>query len=199
MKNLILTLSFLVVLSGCKDNKGNKEIPSLEESQVTSEVVAVAKQKPVSYGSIDSELADLIKEIVNDYPIKKIEETPENVHQSYYVSFFKVGSDTLLAICRQPFLMELFPDYAFDETDTPKEKPEYIGMVEGANLPIFIFDSGGIGNGFYKNASLVKEYPERYITDEGKSHDTEIPPIYKYKIRNGNFEFIGKSKSQWID
>lgn len=199
MKNLILLLSFLAVLSGCKDNKENKESPSLEERQADKEEVAIAKQNPVSYGSMDSGLVDLIKEIVNDYPIKKVEETPENVHQSYYVSFFKVGADTLLALCRQPYLMEGFPDYAFDKAETPKEKPEYVGMVEDAGLPIFIFDSGGVGNGFYKNASLVKEYPERYVIDEGKSYAPEIPPIYKYKIRNGNFEFLGKSKSQWID
>ncbi|TAI48494.1 hypothetical protein [Flagellimonas allohymeniacidonis] len=199
MRNLILLLSFLAVLLGCKDNKKNKESPVLEERQANTEEVEVAKQKPVAYGPMDSELVDLIKEIVNDYPIKKVEETPENVHQSYYVSFFKVGSDTLLALCRQPYFFEGFPDYAFAKNETPKEKPEYVGMVEDADMPIFIFDSDGVGNCFYKNAPLVKEYPEKYLTDEGKSHAPEIPPIYKYKVQNGNFKFLGKSKSQWID
>ncbi len=199
MKNLILLLSLCLFFSGCKDNlkKGDNALP--EKHQAATEKVAVEKQKSIFYGGLDNSLVDLLREIVNDYPIKKVEETPENVHQSYYVSFFKVGADTLLVLCRQPYLMEVFPDYAFDKSETPEEKPEYIGMVEGADLPIFIFDSGGVGNGLYENASLVKKYPKRYVTDEGKFHDTEIPSIYKYKIQNGNFEFLGKSKSQWID
>ena len=199
MKQLILFLSLCSIFTGCKDNGKKDDSTSPEERQADTEQVIVGEQKSITYGGLDDRLVDLLKEIVVDYPIKEVEETPENVHQSYYVSFFKVGADTLLALCRQPYLMEVFPDYAFNKSEAPKEKPEYIGMVEGVNLPIFIFDFGGAGNGFYKNASLVKEYLERYVTDEGKFHDTEIPPIHKYKVQNGNFEFLGKSKSQWID
>ncbi|UII76010.1 hypothetical protein LV716_17355 [Flagellimonas sp. HMM57] len=201
MKNLIPMLLFVVVLSSCKnqqkDNENQHDVTEFSRSTEKSEIEVSSQNK--NYIHLDSTLSELIYQYSKEYPIKKVEDTSKYVLQSYYVSFFKVKSDTLLALCRQPFLMELFPTYAFEENETPKEHPEYVGMVEGADLPIFIFDSGEAGNRFYNNTPIIKKYPERFVTDEGKSHTPEIPPIYKYKVNKGDFKFLGKSESQWID
>ncbi|MEM6816823.1 MAG: hypothetical protein AAF600_20950 [Bacteroidota bacterium] len=201
MKNLIITLLFMFVLSSCKNNKksneNKKSVTEVGQTIKKSKTDVISENK--GYSQLDKNLSHLVNEYSKDYPIKAVEEVPENVHQSYYVSFFKVGDDTIMALCRQPYLMEVFPEFAFDKSETPKEKPEYMGMVENGDLPIFIFDSEGVGNGFYGNTALAKEYPEKYLTNEGKSHAPEIPPIYKYIVQNGDFKFLSKSESQWID
>lgn len=203
MKYQILSLIVLFFVFSCKEPRGNKAEQYDEREDDTEMVDNIPNghqvQKQLGYGDLDKKLINLISYVKTDYPIKEVEDLPTLVHQSYYVAFFQSQKDTILAVCRQPFLMELFPDFAFEDNERPKTKPEYVGMVKNADIPIFIFDSGGMGNGFYKNAELVKEYPEKYLTSDGKEHDTIVPPIFKYKIENNNFKFLGKSKSQWID
>ena len=69
-------------------------------------------------------------------------------------------------------------------------------MVKGVDLPIFICDSGDMGNGLYKDASLVKKYPEKYLSNKGKSCAPEVSPVFKYKIKNNRFLLLGRFKSQ---
>tara|TARA_R100000935_G_scaffold58923_1_gene100042 strand:+ start:15697 stop:16026 length:330 start_codon:yes stop_codon:yes gene_type:complete len=105
-----------------------------------------------------------------------------------------------LPICRQPFVFDLFPDIAFSGNEIPEKKPTPLGLHENSDLPIIVFDTeNSIGDKFYSRSFLNSDIPEFYYAKDEMSHDTIIPPIFKYKINNGHLMFLEKSKGQRID
>lgn len=188
-----------LLVFGCK-SKEEEKAKVADHSKIVVEQEK-PPQKTIALGDgLEAKLQALILEYAKQYPIKHISDEEKATHQSYYVSFFTVNGDSMLAICRQPFVFELFPDFAFSSENMPNKKPEPRGILKSSDLPVIIFDTDeNIGNPFYDVAHLNSEIPNKYYAEEEVSHDNSIPPIFTYKIDGGEFQLSGKSKSQRID
>ncbi len=201
----IIILVFIFLVS-CKESTKKNENRSDIDLDIRENDIEERKpdnyiySQPNQINGLSKELFSLLNEYSLKYPIKEIKPDNQLVKQSYYVSFFKVENDTMLAICRQPFVFELFPEYGFTKDEKPNLTPSAKGIIKDSDLPIIIFDiAENLGVNFYDSKFLNKEIPEEYFTGKDKIHDTIIPEIYKYKLKNNTFSLIGKSKEQWID
>ncbi|TYA74954.1 hypothetical protein [Seonamhaeicola marinus] len=200
MRYRILTIAFLsLIVFGCK-SKDEEKGKVADHPKIIVEQEK-PPQKTIALGDgLEAKLQALILEYAKEYPIKKISDNEKAVHQSYYVSFFTVNGESMLAICRQSFVFELFPDFAFSNENMPNKKPTPKGILKGSDLPVIIFDTDeNIGSPFYDVAHLNSEIPNKYYAEEEVSHDNSIPPIFTYKIDDSEFQLAGRSKSQRID
>lgn len=182
MKRTLFFWMFIFLIS-CMDNK--KRVTT--DHQQNENVYEVRNNK-----FLNEELNKVVNEYVSFYPLIKNEELPTK--QSYYIGFSRFGQDTLLTIGRQPFLFELFPDFAFDN-----KFPIAPVVAKGVfyykkDLPLIIFDEvNPLGDSFYDSSLLNETISEHFkIKDE---FDTLIPPLWKYNVRDGQLKLIEKRDS----
>lgn len=145
--------------------------------------------------SFCDDLDQIVKEYIIKYPIREVQ-CDTITKQSYYLSFALFNKDTVITICRQPFLFDLFPDYFF-KGHSPDERLEPINIIEyNDSTPVIVFDQHpNISHVFLKQARIPfdKGKLENYRIRE--VFDKLVPPMWIYKYRNKEFHFVEETDS----
>ena len=143
-----IILCFVLCFS-CKNNVANTESPNIETDLIFDE-----KCQPVSE-NISIEL----RTYRNSEPLPRVDKGM--VQPSYFLSFFKENQDTFMMMGYQPYVLEIFPDYAINSKleNTPKD----VGIVEIDSYPLIVYDlDNKLGSHMYNsrclNAEISKDF-----------------------------------------
>lgn len=136
-----------------------------------------------------------LREVVEMSPLseKELLQEEEESLPSYYVCFYKINNDTLLAITKQPYLFEDFPLWLFDKDNVDEkgvisltgkpaeEKIDLQGLfyLDG-KIPVTVFDNSNkfYGKGFYDKDTLIKKVPKKYLFNIVHSKEVLLPRLY---------------------
>jgi hypothetical protein len=159
----------------CKNNVANTESTNIE-----TDIDFEEKCQPIS-DYISSEL----RAYQNREPLPRVDKGI--VHPSYFLSFFEENQDTFMMMGYQPYVLEIFPDYAIKSKlkNTPKE----IGFAEINSYPLIVYDlDNKLGSHMYNlkclNAQISKDF---YIKPD--SFLTHVGPLRLYKIEGIKLNF----------
>lgn len=110
------------------------------------------------------------------------------VDPAYFLSFFQENQDSFMLMGYQPYILEIFPDYAIDFK--LNYTPEIVGFAEIDSEPLIVYDLGNkLGAQIYDSNCLNSEIPENYFL-EPDNFLTHIGPLRLYEITDDNLNFL---------
>ncbi len=178
MEKIILSIIFIIalLLTSCKKDNSTRK-----NEYVSNEIVNI----------ID------IYSKENKLRLKTGKDSLYVSKQSYELSFYRIGQDTVMYIGRIPFYSNdiflyannssLYKELGFKNNDFMKN-PTYMGTFFYKDYPIHIYDiRDKVGRKEYNFNNLISEdFKDYYITDPFIG-DT-MASFWVYKIKNGKFE-----------
>jgi hypothetical protein len=169
-----IILCFVLCFS-CKNNVDNTE-----SSNIETDIVFDEKCQPIS-DNLKRELRDYR----NSEPLPRVDKGI--VRPSYFLSFFKEKQDTFMLMGYQPYVLEIFPDYAikYKLEHTPKD----VGFVEIDSYPLIVYDlDNNLGAHMYDSKCLNTEISKKFFI-KPDSFLTHIGPLRLYKITDDELTF----------
>jgi hypothetical protein len=172
MKILIL----LVILVSCVSK--NKEENSSNN--------LITENKLDTIASTHNDIEKFLSLYISKYPLTKVD-TQAYVKPCYFVMFLELDKDSICLIGKQPFTLEVFPDFAFEKK--PKELPKVIGFSKILDNTVCLYDTKKlIGEHYYKEFELYDS--SQFYINRNKDIVNVIVPFNKYKLSNEKLLFL---------
>ena len=169
-----IILCFVLCFS-CKNNVRNTDSSSIESDIAISE-----KCQPIS-DNVNRQL----RVYRNRVPLPSVDKGM--VQPSYFLSFYKENQDTFMMIGYQPYVLEIFPDYAINSKleNTPKD----VGFAKIDSYPLIVYDlDNRLGSHMYNSECLNTEISKDFLI-KPDSFLTHVGPLRLYRITDDDLIF----------
>ena len=170
-----IILCFVLCFS-CKNNVANTESSNIESDIAFDD----EKCQPIS-DNVNSQL----RAYRNREPLPSVDKGM--VQPSYFISFFKENQDTFMMMGYQPYVLDIFPDYAINSKleNTPKD----VGFAEIDSYPLIVYDlDNKLGSHMYNSNCLIAEISKEFFI-KPDSFLTHVGPLRLYKITDDDLIF----------
>lgn len=173
---IAIRFSFFLLLVSCDNNEVNEVVSSTQTDITPNDNCFPISE--VVYKELDA--------YRNNNVLPKVEKGVTK--PSYFMSFFEDNQDTNMMIGYQPYVLEIFPDYAVK--NDIQQVPTNIGLVEVDSIPLIIYDvANALGTSMYDPKCLDGEIPKEFFI-KPDSFLTHVGPLRLYKISDGNLDFL---------